>query len=101
MLRRRRNQPRCEQRGLGPGKRVWRRARWAAHNHAAGHDRRKLADVNDGLHWQRTAALAKILIPPGTGIVGGQHADRAVALPHRSEEHTSELQSLMRNSYAV
>src|SRR3546814_10784704 len=32
------------------------------------------------------------------------HADLAVALAHaerRSEEHTSELQSLMRNSYAV
>src|SRR3546814_8045262 len=26
---------------------------------------------------------------------------RAVAVAHRSEEHTSELQSLMRNSYAV
>src|SRR3546814_2904075 len=25
----------------------------------------------------------------------------AVPMPHRSEEHTSELQSLMRNSYAV
>src|SRR3546814_5059774 len=31
----------------------------------------------------------------------GLRIDRAAALGHRSEEHTSELQSLMRISYAV
>src|SRR3546814_9156645 len=31
----------------------------------------------------------------------GEHLDGAVVHPHRSEEHTSELQSLMRISYAV
>src|SRR3546814_4859279 len=35
---------------------------------------------------------------PRLGIVG---QDAAVPYPERSEEHTSELQSLMRNSYAV
>src|SRR3546814_3723136 len=32
---------------------------------------------------------------------GKRGATREVALANRSEEHTSELQSLMRNSYAV
>src|SRR3546814_1038871 len=32
---------------------------------------------------------------------GGTAADAAVAMYFRSEEHTSELQSLMRSSYAV
>src|SRR3546814_2298685 len=33
---------------------------------------------------------------------GQTHQKRGKAMPaHRSEEHTSELQSLMRNSYAV
>src|SRR3546814_2859801 len=32
---------------------------------------------------------------------GGDLADRGLLLYFRSEEHTSELQSLMRNSYAV
>src|SRR3546814_7236128 len=32
---------------------------------------------------------------------GDQDADVGVDRQHRSEEHTSELQSLMRNSYAV
>src|SRR3546814_7826622 len=31
----------------------------------------------------------------------GDHAEVAAAAPQRSEEHTSELQSLMRISYAV
>src|SRR3546814_5497487 len=35
---------------------------------------------------------------PGFGAVG---ADEDIAHPRRSEEHTSELQSLMRISYAV
>src|SRR3546814_1521865 len=38
------------------------------------------------------------------GSFGGQHVARTVEVAserHRSEEHTSELQSLMRNSYAV
>src|SRR3546814_6027549 len=30
-----------------------------------------------------------------------EHRDRMAGLANRSEEHTSELQSLMRNSYAV
>src|SRR3546814_4476506 len=32
---------------------------------------------------------------------GGEEADRVDGRTHRSEEHTSELQSLMRISYAV
>src|SRR3546814_2626769 len=37
----------------------------------------------------------------GLGAGAGGTAGRAGALATRSEEHTSELQSLMRNSYAV
>src|SRR3546814_13265733 len=42
--------------------------------------------------------LGGVRIPHGRGLVG--HSDADVVL-HRSEEHTSELQSLMRISYAV
>src|SRR3546814_4891303 len=42
-----------------------------------------------------TALLARRLIPPAAGAAGDRGA------PDRSEEHTSELQSLMRISYAV
>src|SRR3546814_10067324 len=44
---------------------------------------------------------------PGDGlggraaVVGNAAPDRHAVLPIRSEKHTSELQSLMRNSYAV
>src|SRR3546814_5478569 len=39
---------------------------------------------------------------PGRHGHAGQRTERVVSLSeHRSEEHTSELQSLMRNSYAV
>src|SRR3546814_5535995 len=41
--------------------------------------------------------LQPLLLPPGRG--ARRRADRLVLL--RSEEHTSELQSLMRSSYAV
>src|SRR3546814_5938810 len=34
-------------------------------------------------------------------LLGGRHAEHDEAVEDRSEEHTSELQSLMRNSYAV
>src|SRR3546814_9681532 len=43
-----------------------------------------------------TERLAK-LVPPGTLLVG----ESGIASHARSEEHTSELQSLMRTSYAV
>src|SRR3546814_6219312 len=48
--------------------------------------------------WPAPAALAAVLDLPETGAVGGF---RHVGADHRSEEHTSELQSLMRISYAV
>src|SRR3546814_4756312 len=37
----------------------------------------------------------------GFGQGAGEHAHQIAGLVDRSEEHTSELQSLMRNSYAV
>src|SRR3546814_3241079 len=40
-------------------------------------------------------ALYGMVLPPSAGV--GQ----AASILHRSEEHTSELQSLMRSSYAV
>src|SRR3546814_10082171 len=45
--------------------------------------------------YRRRAPLSD---PP---LVGGHHDDQRRAAHIRSEEHTSELQSLMRSSYAV
>src|SRR3546814_1505503 len=50
------------------------------------------------LDVDRTGAVHHDL---GDGVVGEQRLDRSVAEQVRSEEHTSELQSLMRISYAV
>src|SRR3546814_7335147 len=48
------------------------------------------------------AAAALVPLPSVEGVVLVAHGDRAAAGGHgRSEEHTSELQSLMRISYAV
>src|SRR3546814_9227506 len=47
--------------------------------------------VRDG-----TVEAARILRPPSTDV-----RSQTCATTSRSEEHTSELQSLMRNSYAV
>src|SRR3546814_5213980 len=41
---------------------------------------------------------ARVLIPRGSRLIGEYASDTS---PGRSEEHTSELQSLMRISYAV
>src|SRR3546814_5448177 len=59
------------------------------------------------LHDERGIALssASLLLIPATvvaavtTVIGGRISDRLAG--HRSEEHTSELQSLMRISYAV
>src|SRR3546814_5316899 len=51
---------------------------------------------------QRRGGLPEIpALPPDGPRRGGSGGDRALAVPQRSEEHTSELQSLMRISYAV
>src|SRR3546814_1788867 len=42
-----------------------------------------------------------VLRQSGAAIEAAPVADREAAGEHRSEEHTSELQSLMRSSYAV
>src|SRR3546814_20067763 len=50
--------------------------------------------------WNKTRDCQfKIHIPIGCLLAGGAAQPRTAA--HRSEEHTSELQSLMRTSYAV
>src|SRR3546814_7691713 len=51
-------------------------------------------DPGAGIHRERGRAAA--LAPGGAGTHAGDRLMRG-----RSEEHTSELQSLMRNSYAV
>src|SRR3546814_8433389 len=50
-----------------------------------------------GVGRQHRAVVAS----PGNQEVSTAEVDRREALPVRSEEHTSELQSLMRTSYAV
>src|SRR3546814_5022897 len=52
------------------------------------------------------AGFENITLPPGAGAVSFSYTEAdntltAKDLAGRSEEHTSELQSLMRNSYAV
>src|SRR3546814_8972605 len=45
--------------------------------------------------------LADLLAVPGLAAGHGLGGERVARVGHRSEEHTSELQSLMRISYAV
>src|SRR3546814_5810325 len=52
-----------------------------------------VAAANDGA-WIRKPASPK-------DILKVDERNRTIALPYRSEEHTSELQSLMSSSYAV
>src|SRR3546814_3586103 len=47
----------------------------------------------------RAPADRIMLLPPGNA--GRQSGTAVVPLPDRSEEHTSELQSLLRSSYAA
>src|SRR3546814_4779331 len=60
------------------------------------------ADVNDPLGKTRSAINDRILsADPFVGLFAETLDDLAELSSARSEEHTSELQSLMRNSYAV
>src|SRR3546814_8391744 len=67
-------------------------------------------DVRALINGKRASALQQypnqVMATTGTPAAGGTAAATPEAfvqaiLPHRSEEHTSELQSLMRISYAV
>src|SRR3546814_2023971 len=60
------------------------------------------ADAREPL-WRYLAEGRKVRVPlPEIQIFGGgAHAGRRTDVQDRSEEHTSELQSLMRISYAV
>src|SRR3546814_8042535 len=64
---------------------------------AAGRERCRMAAAGDALArcFRADDAHARIVEE------GVENADRVAAAAHRSEEHTSELQSLMRISYAV
>src|SRR3546814_7429496 len=79
--------------------------------HDHGHQRRSRRDAMTEIGWQAVLAGAALFGIPAAAIVmlfAGLRAARAArqltadhARLERSEEHTSELQSLMRNSYAV
>src|SRR3546814_4069020 len=59
-------------------------------------------DVGGGEHVAEEGQLLRSVQADEPGQQPGRGAvERAAALGERSEEHTSELQSLMRNSYAV
>src|SRR3546814_3393241 len=65
-------------------------------------DHRQRGDVGaDPAHQDRRALVDEALGKRGVERVGQAFLDAARALGPRSEEHTSELQSLMRISYAV
>src|SRR3546814_406992 len=88
------------------GRQVLRRAGAREHDPAAGHDRvpaaradglahGTFAALDDGRDARRAGPVALACAwPAGTRVAGAARAAR-------SEEHTSELQSLMRISYAV
>src|SRR3546814_1067413 len=56
----------------------------------------------DAFHWtSKLGSVALSLRPSMAGAHQMRNAGLAIAMLRRSEEHTSELQSLMRISYAV
>src|SRR3546814_4922142 len=57
-----------------------------------------LAQVGRGVQQDPVLAIGR---HRHRGLAGGTRQGIAAPRPPRSEEHTSELQSLMRNSYAV
>src|SRR3546814_2163983 len=59
---------------------------------------RVVSDVDDTV---MVTALPRPLLAAWNSFVVDEHARQPVPGMARSEEHTSELQSLMRNSYAV
>src|SRR3546814_8313518 len=68
-----------------------------------GADARGMAGVADRTdhHWGSMLRAALISTLLGVGAELGSDGDDAIVRALRSEEHTSELQSLMRISYAV
>src|SRR3546814_1009785 len=96
--------------------------RCAARLRSADH-RREDREIGAGFAGKRPAGFEVLFIAPRSRIIGGEKAGRSKAVMQfakvgcarddvvadmigivaktRSEEHTSELQSLMRSSYAV
>src|SRR3546814_9924536 len=69
-----------------------------------GKNQGKCLDLLEGMLADRRAKIEKSGRDPGLAhisLVEWREAAKATGLNRRSEEHTSELQSLMRNSYAV
>src|SRR3546814_4917318 len=82
-----------------------RRSAAARHQHRAdgprGPDETRRAGRAGGNHLWRSAGDARLLAAAGRGCKGLHRRQDADGRRRRSEEHTSELQSLMRISYAV
>src|SRR3546814_9693065 len=64
--------------------------------YARGHRRRRVAEYE----WRPADQSSRATAPVRWNEIARARSENCRALP-RSEEHTSELQSLMRNSYAV
>src|SRR3546814_5544878 len=71
--------------------------------HDCGHRRTRIDRVTEPLERAEREAVAPVVILdlPGRIRLPAGHPRAAVGFGFRSEEHTSELQSLMRISYAV
>src|SRR3546814_5234556 len=78
-----------------------RRDERAKRDHAGGEEVQPLADLGNA--EQHHAQKPGLQEEGGEHLIGHQRPDHRARLvrEHRSEEHTSELQSLMRISYAV
>src|SRR3546814_2346928 len=87
---------RCERVGVST-RTAWRSL---ARDRGADRDRRDLLEPRFGMAPDADRGGIPVLHHPSDGDRGGRLCDRR-ARDRRSEEHTSELQSLMRISYAV
>src|SRR3546814_1781967 len=82
----------------GYGEDPWLASRMAVHYIRGVQQQGVIADFK---HYADYTQEGQVGLPPLTGLLGARVLVNVIVDDRRSEEHTSELQSLMRNSYAV